>query len=121
MQMATTASIRRRLPIATLAISTEWSPKIPEPGAIPRSEIKFLAFFTLAVCLATTLPYAAGHLVSVPGTVFTDVLEHGLDSNNYLAYSPTRSCTTLSLTHSHSRSYLATYLNLKNLHDIFQP
>jgi len=74
------------LPIATLAISTEWSPKTPEPGAIARSEVKFLAFFTLTLCLVTTLPYAAGHLVSVPGTVFTDVLEHGIDSNNYLAY-----------------------------------
>jgi len=86
MQIATTASIRRLSPIATLAISTEWSPKTLEPGAIARSEVKFLAFFTLALCLVTTLPYAAGHLVSVPGTVFTDVLEHGIDSNNYLAY-----------------------------------
>jgi len=90
------------LPIATLAVSTEWSPKIPEPGAIARSEGKFLAFFALTLCLVTTLPYAAGHLVSVPGTVFTDVLEHGIDSNNYLAYFPTRSCKTLSLTHSNS-------------------
>ena len=103
MQIATTASIRRLSPIATLAISTEWSPKTLEPGAIARSEVKFLAFFTLALCLVTTLPYAAGHLVSVPGTVFTDVLEHGIDSNNYLAYFPTRSCKTLSLTHSNSR------------------
>jgi len=56
------------------------------------------------------LPYAAGHLVSVPGTVFTDVLEHGIDSNNYLAYFPTRSCKTLSLAHSNSRWYRGRYL-----------
>jgi len=64
--------------------------------------IATLAVSTLTLCLVTTLPYAAGHLVSVPGTVFTDVLEHGIDSNNYLAYFPTRSCKTLSLTHSNS-------------------
>lgn len=55
-------------------------------GAISRSETKFLAFFTALFCVVTTLPYLVGHLVSFPGTVFTDVLDHSLDTNNYLAY-----------------------------------
>jgi hypothetical protein len=86
LSMTATARVGRQLPKAALAISTTRSPRIPKPGAIARAEFKFLAFFTLALCVVTTLPYVAGHLVSVPGTVFTDVLDHSLDSNNYLAY-----------------------------------
>jgi len=74
------------LPKGTLAISKAWPPASPRPGAIARSEVKFLVFFTLSLCVVTTLPYVAGHVVSFPGTVFTDVLGHSLDTNNYLAY-----------------------------------
>ena len=55
-------------------------------GAISRSETKFLAFFTALLCVVTTLPYLIGYLVSFPGTVFTGVLDHSFDTNNYLAY-----------------------------------
>jgi hypothetical protein len=56
------------------------------PGTISRSEIKFLVFFTVLLCVVTSLPYALGHLVSFPGTVFTDVLHHSVDTGNYFAY-----------------------------------
>jgi len=56
------------------------------PGTIPRSEIKFIVFFTLLLGVVTSLPYALGHLVSFPGTVFTDVLHHSVDTGNYFAY-----------------------------------
>jgi hypothetical protein len=62
------------------------SPKAAKAGIIGCSEFKFLIFFTLALCAVTSLPYLAGHLVSFPGTVFTDVIVHSFDTNNYLAY-----------------------------------
>jgi len=84
--MTATANVKMELPKGTQAISKAHPPTAPRPGAIARSEVKFLVFFTLSLCVVTTLPYVAGHLVSFPGTVFTDVLGHSLDTNNYLAY-----------------------------------
>jgi hypothetical protein len=55
-------------------------------GHIAPSEFTFLFFFTLVLCLVTTLPSIVGRIVHVPGTVFTDVFVHSFDSNNYLAY-----------------------------------
>jgi len=86
MPMTATANVKMELPKGTQAISKAHPPTAPRPGAIARSEVKFLVFFTLSLCVVTTLPYVAGHLVSFPGTVFTDVLGHSLDTNNYLAY-----------------------------------
>src|SRR6266487_15985 len=86
MPMTAVSSIGTRWPKAALSITTARSPKTPKVSTIARSEIKFLAIFTLALCFLTSLPHVVGHLVSFPGTVFTDVLEHSLDSNNYLAY-----------------------------------
>ncbi len=86
MPMTTTENVRMGLPKGTLDISKAWPAASPRPGAIARSEVKFLVFFTLSLCVVTTLPYVAGHVVSFPGTVFTDVLGHSLDTNNYLAY-----------------------------------
>lgn len=67
---------------------------IPEPattvscrlGSVGRSELAFVVFFALSICLVTSLPYAAGHFSHFPGTVFTDNLGHSFDTNNYLAY-----------------------------------
>ncbi len=81
-----TANLRSGFPEATLGIAGAVPPKSPQTGVIARSEIKFLIFITLALCIVTSLPYAAGHLVSFPGTVFTDVLIHSFDPGNYLAY-----------------------------------
>ena len=55
-------------------------------GSIGRAELPFLAWFTLALCLLTTLPYAVGYLYRVPGTAFTGIIEHSYDTGNYLAY-----------------------------------
>src|SRR5258708_33962278 len=86
MAITRTANVRTGLPEAALAIARALSPKTPQTGAIARSEFKFLTLFALALCIVTTLPYVAGHLVSFPGTLFTDVLTHSLDQNNFLAY-----------------------------------
>ncbi|HTS35252.1 MAG TPA: hypothetical protein VMH04_06245 [Candidatus Solibacter sp.] len=58
----------------------------PKLGGISRSEIRFVALFTLVLCIVTTVPYVVGHVASFPGTTFDDVLVHSLDTNNYLAY-----------------------------------
>ena len=84
--MTTSANVRTELPKGTLGISKAGTSTTSQFGVIARSEIKFLVFFTLFLCVFTTLPYLAGHLVSFPGTVFTDVLGHSFDTNNYLAY-----------------------------------
>jgi hypothetical protein len=57
-----------------------------ELGAITRSEIGFLCCFTIALALLTSLPYTVARLASRPGTIFAGVIEHSLDTNNYLAY-----------------------------------
>lgn len=53
---------------------------------IEASETKFVWLVTLVLCVITTLPYVVGHFRVVPDTVFSGVIEHSLDSNNYLAY-----------------------------------
>ena len=55
-------------------------------GAISFAECKFILSFVLFVCFVTTLPYMVGHFVSYPGTVFTGIIEHSADTNNYLSY-----------------------------------
>jgi hypothetical protein len=55
-------------------------------GIITRGEVLFVAYFTLVICVITTIPYLVGHAVSVPGTIFTDELVHSFDMNNYFAY-----------------------------------
>ena len=55
-------------------------------GSIARSEITFLVCFTLALCVLTSLPYVLARVVSFPGSEFSGVLDHSLDTNNYLAY-----------------------------------
>jgi len=54
--------------------------------SIARSELNFLICFTLALGVLTSLPYVIGKVVSFPGTVFSGVLDHSFDTNNYLAY-----------------------------------
>jgi len=64
-----------RLPKGALAISkARHPPTSRRSGAVALSEVKFLVFFTLSLCVVTTLPYVVGHLMSFPGTIFTDVL-----------------------------------------------
>src|SRR2546423_1023383 len=55
-------------------------------GAVTLTECKFIFSVGLLLCLATTLPYLVGHFVSYPGTVFTGIIEHSADTNNYLSY-----------------------------------
>jgi hypothetical protein len=55
-------------------------------GSIAGSELNFLICFTLVLCFVTSLPYVLGRVVSFPGRVFTGVLDHSFDTNNYLAY-----------------------------------
>jgi hypothetical protein len=55
-------------------------------SSIKVSEARFVWLVTLALCLITTLPYVVGHVRVVPDTLFSGVIEHSLDSNNYLAY-----------------------------------
>lgn len=55
-------------------------------GVIGRFELKFLFFFTLALCVVTTVPYVVGRFMFFPGTIFTDVLVHSVDTGNYFAY-----------------------------------
>lgn len=72
---------------ATNRVSTdELSPAGPRLGCVKRSEFTFLSFLTLFLCVVTALPHMVGHIVHIPGTVFTDVLVQSYDSNNYLAY-----------------------------------
>ena len=84
--MTATAQVKSLPAQPTPVLVVPPSPKATRPGSIERSEIKFLAVFTALICLLTSVPYVAGHLLSFPGTVFTDVLDHSLDENNYLAY-----------------------------------
>lgn len=58
----------------------------PKCGRIATHEWRFVTIFILSLCLLTSLPYLAGYLTHVRGTVFTGVLEHSVDTNNYLAY-----------------------------------
>jgi len=68
--------------------ASQVAPQAPphQYGIISRDEYKFLAAFALLLCAVTTVPYAYGYLVSVPGTQFTGLMERSYDSNNYLAY-----------------------------------
>jgi hypothetical protein len=84
--MTPTADIRTDASDATPPSTASLSTPVPQPGVIQRSEFKFLIVFTLALSILTTLPYMAGHLASFPGTVYTDLLGHSFDTNNYLAY-----------------------------------
>jgi len=86
MTVPAAANLRSGFSEATLGMAGAVPPRSPQTGVIARSEIKFLIFITLALCIVTSLPYAAGHLVSFPNTVFTDVLIHSFDPGNYLAY-----------------------------------
>jgi hypothetical protein len=86
MPMDAPVSVRKGLPKETPAISEGSSPITSRLGVVALSEVKFLVFFTLFLCLFTTLPYLAGHFVSFPSTTFTNVLGHSMDTNNYLAY-----------------------------------
>jgi len=55
-------------------------------GAVSRAELKFIFSLGLLLCLVTTLPYLVGYFASYPGTVFTGIIEHSADTNNYLSY-----------------------------------
>ena len=81
----TTNSSRAEVHTATIElIQLCRAPKKSFPIRI--AETKFVSIFAIVLCCVTTLPYVVGHLRIVPGTSFTGVLEHSLDSNNYLAY-----------------------------------
>src|SRR5581483_8520831 len=58
----------------------------PLMGAVSRGELKFIFSLGLLLCLVTTLPYLVGYFASYPGTVFTGIIEHSADTNNYLSY-----------------------------------
>ena len=58
----------------------------PLMGAVSRAELKFIFSLGLLLCLVTTLPYLVGYFASYPGTVFTGIIEHSADTNNYLSY-----------------------------------
>lgn len=55
-------------------------------GIISRSELRFATLLLLLLSLITTAPYVLGWYLSFPNQVFTGVLEHSFDANNYLAY-----------------------------------
>ena len=55
-------------------------------GGITRAEIRFVAWTALALGVLSTLPYALGRFLYIRGTIFTGILNHSLDSNNYMAY-----------------------------------
>lgn len=50
------------------------------------SEVKFVSLMAVILCLVTTLPYAVAYYQTIQGTTFSGLIEHSLDSNNYLAY-----------------------------------
>ena len=82
--MATSLSVAPSLLIApSLPITIKTGRNL---GQIARSELPFLLSFTLAVGALTSLPYAIGQFMSSRETVFTGMLTHSLDTNNYLAY-----------------------------------
>jgi hypothetical protein len=55
-------------------------------GCISKSEIRFVLLVSAALCLLTSFPYEVGRLTVIPGKVFSGVLVHSLDFNNYFAY-----------------------------------
>jgi len=59
---------------------------VPGFGSVATSELRFIAIFALSLCLLTCVPYLIGYLTRVQDTVFTGVLDHSVDTNNYLAY-----------------------------------
>lgn len=58
----------------------------PWRGSFARSEVNFLICFTLGLCVLTSIPYMLGRVVPFPGSVFSGVIDHSFDTNNYLAY-----------------------------------
>jgi hypothetical protein len=82
--MSTAADVNVRLRQAPLGSTVAW-PKVAT-GVIARSEIKFVLLIAAAVGALTSLPYAIGWRLDARETVFTGVLAHDTDSNNYLAY-----------------------------------
>jgi len=58
----------------------------PAYGIISTGEFKFIVALALLLCVVTTVPYAYGYLLSVPGTQFTGMMERSYDLNNYFAY-----------------------------------
>lgn len=52
----------------------------------PHSAILFVCCFALILSLLTTLPYLVAQKTHIPGKVFTGLIEHSLDTYNYLAY-----------------------------------
>jgi hypothetical protein len=50
------------------------------------SELKFVICFAGALSILTTLPYVVAYVAPSHGTVFSGVLDHSYDTNNYLAY-----------------------------------
>ncbi|HZQ17416.1 MAG TPA: hypothetical protein VFA90_01750 [Terriglobales bacterium] len=55
-------------------------------GSISRSELRFAILLFLLLSLVTTAPYLLGWHLSFPDEVFSGILEHSFDVNNYLAY-----------------------------------
>ena len=51
-----------------------------------RSGTLFVCCFASVLSVLTSLPYWIGQTTHIPGEVFTGLIEHSLDSNNYLAY-----------------------------------
>jgi hypothetical protein len=86
MPLIAAAPAKPRPPGVTLVVTKATPSGMLPLGIIARSEIRFIFFFTLSLCVITSLPYVTGRFISVPGTVFTGVLQHDTDSNNYLAY-----------------------------------
>src|SRR5689334_6539850 len=82
--MSTAADVNVRLRQTPLGSAVAW-PKVAT-GVVARSEIKFVLLIAAAVGALTSLPYAIGWRLDARETVFTGVLTHDTDSNNYLAY-----------------------------------
>lgn len=55
-------------------------------GIVSRAELRFVTLLFLLLSLVTSAPYLLGWHLSFPNQVFTGVLEHSFDANNYLAY-----------------------------------
>lgn len=55
-------------------------------GEIAASEYRFLSLLATLLCVLTSAPYVLGRCLHISGSVFSGVLVHSLDYDNYLAY-----------------------------------
>lgn len=80
--MAATASISSAVVRPTLIKNT----RDYKVGEIAAAEYRLLCLVALVLCALTSVPYVVGRCLHISGSVFSGVLVHSLDYNNYLAY-----------------------------------